>query len=857
MSASHSQPRPSPTPLTNTNANPILSSSPAFATPAHPILSKAPTQAPRVSAPKDSATFARHPPRPASVLPILLPPQTLRPIAFRTFTKKHNLTLTASSLSALATFIGRHCGNGWREEGLAEGVLEEVARQWKKGEGGVIVDAEKDNGRLKEILRTIEGGMAGGKVNGGSVSSLSRESSSIGGGALERMISEGRPNAQRNESQDSLGMSALDMEEEGDEGDGSKEVRGWLKTIHAFEQPQLIFNATRKHFERSKTKPSLLPGPSAKTIAFRQRYHIFHQRILRNESFQTPTTTSTSGVQRQWRITSVANLLGRGGSRHVLLGMLAITPTGTLALNDLTGSIQLDLDQANHIDDVETWICPGMIVLVEGVYEEDYGNTGGGLAGQGGVGGTLGGKFIGFSIGAPKAEPRAQSLGISDAANGSDHGHLASGFGWVDFLGVGSERAVGSRMRRLEQRLLTMPMLSHNATLAATPNLTTAAGRLVILGHVTLDQPRTLSALRKLFDAYTASATHLTSNPTEGVTPASTLPTGFVLFGPFTSLPALSTPSTTLDTGAPNSRAYKNAFDALAALLSDYPILLRHCTFHFVPSDNDAWPSAFSAGGAIPLPRNSVPDLFTTRVRRAFATANGDSASRAKELRGAGEQAHESVPGEAVWTSNPARLSLFGPNCEIVLFRDDATGRLRRNSVAFGKNRRVEEQELDSDADSGVVMMSGARTAAEGSDSQRQEGEGDGDVMDIDAQPHLLSPTPQPEPAPKQPPIDPTTAHARRLTKTLLDQSHLCPYTPNVRPVHWAHAHSLSLYPLPSAVVLCDADAPAFSIVYQGCAVLNAGKLVSPLGNGRSREGVRWCEFSLVERRGAVRTLSL
>src|SRR5437762_12325639 len=95
------------TPPTPTPSNPLPSSSPGFGTPVHPIKSQAAAVAPK-----------------ASILPILLPSTTLRPLAFRTFTKKHNLTLTSSALQILATFIGKQCGSGWREEGLAEGVLE-------------------------------------------------------------------------------------------------------------------------------------------------------------------------------------------------------------------------------------------------------------------------------------------------------------------------------------------------------------------------------------------------------------------------------------------------------------------------------------------------------------------------------------------------------------------------------------------------------------------------------------------------------------------------------------------------------------------------------------------------------------
>jgi DNA polymerase epsilon subunit 2 len=103
----------------------------------------------------------------------LLPPATLRPLAFRTFTKKHNLTLTSAALQALATFIGKHCGSGWREEGLAEKVLEEVAKSWKKCGGQVIVEGDKDV--FKGILRTLEGAMEGGRVSQGST--LGRQSS--------------------------------------------------------------------------------------------------------------------------------------------------------------------------------------------------------------------------------------------------------------------------------------------------------------------------------------------------------------------------------------------------------------------------------------------------------------------------------------------------------------------------------------------------------------------------------------------------------------------------------------------------------------------------------------------------------
>ncbi|KAH9875500.1 hypothetical protein J1614_004236 [Plenodomus biglobosus] len=213
--------------------NPIPSSSPAFGTPVHPIN-------PRRTAPI-RAPPALKPPTKSTVLPILLPPATLRPLAFRTFTKKYNLTLTSSALNAFATFIGKHCGSGWREEGLAEKVLEEIAKSWKKCGGQVIV--EGDSEILRGILKTLEGSMMGGKVVQGSA--MSRQSSFNFGAETNGLAS--RPAL---DSNNSFGMSSLEVEDKEEEEDQLTDTREWMKVIGAFEQPKLIYNVTQKHFEK-------------------------------------------------------------------------------------------------------------------------------------------------------------------------------------------------------------------------------------------------------------------------------------------------------------------------------------------------------------------------------------------------------------------------------------------------------------------------------------------------------------------------------------------------------------------------------------------------------------------------------
>jgi DNA polymerase epsilon subunit 2 len=77
--------------------------------------------------------------------------------------------------------------------------------------------------------------------------------------------------------------------------------------------------------------------------------------------------------------------------------------------------------------------------------------------------------------------------------------------------------------------------------------------------------------------------------------------------------------------------------------------------------------------------------------------------------------------------------------------------------------------------------------------------------------------------------LDPEAARgAQRLgpgehvARTLLDQAHLAPLPPAVRPVAWAHDAALRLYPAPHALVAADSYEP-YSVLHQGSQVFNPG----------------------------------
>lgn len=717
------------------------------------------------------------PPTKTSILPILLPPSTLRPVAFRTFTRKHNLTISSSALQTLAAFVGKNCGSGWREEGLAERVLDEVAKIWKRAGGSVIVEEGK-GASLKAILQSIEGSMSGGRV----ITSKNAQDEvakppSFGTGA-------GRLESGNNHSQ------ATRAETEEEEAHIPLRPRHWLKVIDAFDLPRLTYNVDKKYFEAIKSKPTLFPTSTHKTALFRDRYNLVYQRLLRNEAFQSPLgsagvpslqrSSSHLAARQAYKLTPIANLLGRSGTSHLLLGLLAISPTGDLSVVDLSGSVALDLSHARMIPENGAWFGPGMIVLIDGIYEEEEMVSGSALGGNTGVGGAIGGHFVGVSICGPPCERRDISLGTTKR-HGSTDLSSSGGFGWVDFLGIGSERAQGARMRRIRDKCLR----GDSEGLEVTTQI-----KIAVMSEINLDNMKTLDALRKVFSTYNDLA-------------ISQRPQTFVLMGNFVQRAIIN------GGGRAGSIEYKEYFDSLAVVLSDFPALLQHSTFVFVPGDNDPWASAFSTGAASTVPRQPIPELFTSRIRRAFATANSELDRSDDSDR----------PGEAVWTSNPARLCWFGPVHDIAIFRDDISSRLRRTAV----NTRPDDDEGDTTMHDGL----------------------DGATNDA------LSGAPEVDTASGTEPgsVSPAASMARKVVKTILDQGTVSPFPLTQRPVFWDHAFALQLYPLPTALILADSEAAPFCMTYEGCHVMNPGRLL-PDGGVPS---VQWIEFDVLRNRGKVK----
>lgn len=111
---------------------------------------------------------------------------------------------------------------------------------------------EGSSNELQEILKTLEGSMSGGKIMG-QARGLPR-----GDSMLEISDSDTlntrlgiRPTAvSRQDSNASFGMSGLGVQEEADDDEEASDARAWLKVIDAYDQPRLLYNVDKKHFER-------------------------------------------------------------------------------------------------------------------------------------------------------------------------------------------------------------------------------------------------------------------------------------------------------------------------------------------------------------------------------------------------------------------------------------------------------------------------------------------------------------------------------------------------------------------------------------------------------------------------------
>ncbi|CCG84123.1 protein of unknown function [Taphrina deformans PYCC 5710] len=257
-------------------------------------------------------------------LAVKIEPSQLRPLAFRVFTKKYNLTLKSDALKVLATFVGTKCGQSWRAS--CEPVLDEIAKSWKRTQDAEPIVSEAG---LLPIIKSLD------VPHVPRPSTLAREDTAL------------------------LDSTAPSLP-------STIDPKQYLTYIDAFDQPILQFSHLRHTFEHSDKKPTLLPDAVVKPQLWSERYHALKARILRHESFQAPSFQNQTGQFH--KLTSIKNLLGRQGKSFMLFGLLITGVDSKYYLEDSDDSVELDFGEATCGGG---WFCPGCFVLVDGTYTED------------------------------------------------------------------------------------------------------------------------------------------------------------------------------------------------------------------------------------------------------------------------------------------------------------------------------------------------------------------------------------------------------------------------------------------------------------------------------------------------------
>ena len=428
-----------------------------------------------------------------------------------------------------------------------------------------------------------------------------------------------------------------------------------LCVVSAFDTPKFSLEAsTGSYVYRGRSFP-LHADAAAKLALHEERLALVHARLMRMTVFQAPLP----GVKRDYlqlsRVDDLAVISER--ERFVnMLGMLTQPEDGLFCLEDASGmSVALDLTNIHELSaGLFTETC---VVLVNGFYypdEQPPGFEPGGERNLAAAEQALPAQAPSSSSSHSSSSAASSSSYATDADMSIPHASVHGGVG-VGGVGGGATQFSALTDSRLpgvlRVKTLGHPMPESRATTLramaivdplrafSTPaefehvqalmegSADAQRSTFAVLADVHLDRPEVLAGLRHMLT---------------GLARADSVPAMFVLMGGFASRP--------YGQHAGDRALYTAGFEALAALLADFPDVCSRAHFVFVPGPGD-----WDPGAARVLPRPPLPPSIV-------ASLVGNPA----------------VP-RVTFTSNPCRVRFFTQ--ELVFFRQDLSMLLRRQAL--------------------------------------------------------------------------------------------------------------------------------------------------------------------------------
>jgi len=214
--------------------------------------------------------------------------------------------------------------------------------------------------------------------------------------------------------------------------------------ISAFDVPQYKFNSPKRVFQEVNGEQERLAKAQAKTEVLRERYLLIQQRLLRHKSFTKPFAVTKSAAEEYYQLARVESLKTGGRGVRYVLGMIGQPDPGKFTLEDLSGSIDIDISKAEA---TVGFFTENSIVLAVGQMEN--------------------GVFHLSMVGLPPPEPRSTTQEI---------------IGKMDFFGHASKTLDASQLMAMEAEA--------------------EEAMFIILSEVHLDKTQVLNKLEILFAAF-------------------------------------------------------------------------------------------------------------------------------------------------------------------------------------------------------------------------------------------------------------------------------------------------------------------------------------------------------------------
>lgn len=220
-----------------------------------------------------------------------------------------------------------------------------------------------------------------------------------------------------------------------------------LIVCDAFKTKRYAYDPQRRTFDENVAPSKIECAAESKIDLYRDRFLLLQQRLARSRKFERSTlrTTDRRGIE----LSSIQSLLGSQAERRFIAGSLSQLEDGRFHMEDLTGTVRVDLTACERSAGLFTENC---VVIAEGEVRPD-------------------GVFEVIELMFPPSESREATRNATNA---------------LDFFGAGHILRP-NELEELEKK-------EHERE----------GEMFIVLSDVWLDQQRTFDRLEKMFEAYDA-----------------------------------------------------------------------------------------------------------------------------------------------------------------------------------------------------------------------------------------------------------------------------------------------------------------------------------------------------------------